>query len=154
MTIHDLTTYAGQYAHIKAVKARIASAAYRPKKPKIETVKTFKVKQSEYWDIPLWKAHRIQFNDHIIRWQMRSFSTNTDWLRDRCRELGVDYGDIVSASRARPLAKVRQRLMYETHMRFPELSLPQLGRMFGGRDHTTLIHGIRAHKERMNANDI
>ena len=80
-------------------------------------------------------------------------STPTDWLRDRCKEIGVEYSDIVGISRKRDITIPRQRLMYEVYEKFPGLSLPQMGRMFGGRDHSTLIHGIRAHKERMNAND-
>lgn len=31
-------------------------------------------------------------------------------------------------------------------------SLPQIGAFFGGRDHTTVIHGIRAHEKRMALN--
>jgi chromosomal replication initiator protein len=29
------------------------------------------------------------------------------------------------------------------------LSLPQIGRALGGRDHTTVMHGVRKHESRM-----
>ena len=153
--IPNLSTRAAQIAHYAAVKRRLYGKPVKPKpKPVLLEVVTVKhVKKSEYWDIPLWQNHRTYFNDHVIRWQMRGFSVPSDWLRDRCKELDVEHSDIVSHSRKRELSMTRQRLMVETHERFPELSLPQIGRMFGGRDHTTILHGIRVHKERVNAND-
>lgn len=154
MTIHDLTTYAGQYAHIKAVKARLNAGKPKPKPLPLEITKTVKVKQSEYFEIPTWKLQKLFFDDHVIRWQIRGFSVPSDWLKNRCIEIGVEYKDMVGYKRARVFSIPRQRLMYEVNKEFPHLSLPQIGRMFGQRDHTTILHGLRAHEERMNANDI
>ena len=33
-----------------------------------------------------------------------------------------------------------------------DLSLPKLGTLFGGRDHTTVLHGINTVKKRMQTN--
>lgn len=45
----------------------------------------------------------------------------------------------------------RQEAMYRISMEVENLSLPQIGRNLGGRDHTTVLHGIRAHKARIGA---
>lgn len=153
--IPNLSTHAEQLAHYAAIKRRLYGGKPKPK-PKqllLEVVKTVTVKQSEYWEIPTWKLHRVFFNDHVIRWQMRGFTVPSDWLKNRCVEIGVEYKDMIGHSRKRAVCAPRHRLMYEVHKQFPELSLPQVGRMFGGRDHTTILHGVRVHKERINEND-
>lgn len=49
---------------------------------------------------------------------------------------------LLSATRARALARPRQVAMYLAKV-LTDLSLPELGRRFGGRDHTTILHGVR-----------
>lgn len=56
---------------------------------------------------------------------------------------GIPYREIVSASRMRPIAAARMLAMYEVRIRRPDLSLPQIGKLFGGRDHTTVLHAVR-----------
>jgi chromosomal replication initiator protein len=50
--------------------------------------------------------------------------------------------EMTSARRARKVARPRQVAMYLAKQLTP-LSLPNLGRRFGNRDHTTIMHGIR-----------
>lgn len=54
--------------------------------------------------------------------------------------------DMHSPRRARPLARPRQLAMYLAKV-LTIHSLPEIGRGFGGRDHTTIIHGIRKIEE-------
>ena len=56
--------------------------------------------------------------------------------------------DILSPRRARPVARPRQIAMYLAKALTPH-SLPEIGRKFGGRDHTTIIHGVRKIEELM-----
>ena len=51
-------------------------------------------------------------------------------------------GDMVSARRGRSVARPRQVAMYLSRMLTPR-SLPEIGRRFGNRDHTTVIHALR-----------
>ena len=50
--------------------------------------------------------------------------------------------ELVSARRARVVARPRQIAMYLAK-RLTTRSLPEIGRKFGGRDHSTVIHAVR-----------
>ena len=54
----------------------------------------------------------------------------------------IRQAEMVSARRAREVARPRQVAMYLAKQLTPR-SLPEIGRKFGGRDHTTVIHAIR-----------
>ena len=49
---------------------------------------------------------------------------------------------LISARRARSVARPRQIAMYLAR-ELTAKSLPQIGALFGGRDHTTVLHGVR-----------
>ena len=50
--------------------------------------------------------------------------------------------DLLSNRRTRTIVKPRQVAMYLAKMLTPR-SLPEIGRRFGGRDHTTVLHAVR-----------
>lgn len=54
----------------------------------------------------------------------------------------VRLSDLLSARRARAIARPRQVAMYLSKQ-LTTRSLPEIGRKFGGRDHTTVIHAVR-----------
>ncbi len=54
----------------------------------------------------------------------------------------IRQAEMVSARRAREVARPRQVAMYLAKQLTPR-SLPEIGRKFGGRDHTTVIHAVR-----------
>ena len=56
--------------------------------------------------------------------------------------------DLEGPSRRQPLARGRQVAMYLCR-ELTDLSLPKIGTLFGNRDHTTVMHGIKTVKERM-----
>ena len=55
---------------------------------------------------------------------------------------GLSLAELVGPRRARAVARPRQVAMYLAKT-LTERSLPEIGRRFGGRDHTTVIHGVR-----------
>ena len=55
---------------------------------------------------------------------------------------GIRIADMHSARRARAVARPRQVAMYLAKQLTPR-SLPEIGRKFGGRDHTTVMYAIR-----------
>lgn len=64
-----------------------------------------------------------------------------------CRLFGFTRSEIRSDRRNRALVFARQFVMYWT-ARLTRLSLPQIGRLMGGRDHTTILHGKRSYVEK------
>ena len=54
----------------------------------------------------------------------------------------IDTSEMRSARRARAVARPRQVAMYLAKKLTPR-SLPEIGRIFGGRDHSTVIHAVR-----------
>lgn len=60
----------------------------------------------------------------------------------------IRLSDMSSARRARTVARPRQIAMYLAKQ-LTSRSLPEIGRAFGGRDHTTVIHAVRKVEELM-----
>lgn len=65
-----------------------------------------------------------------------------DILKFVSRHYNVSRTDILSARRTRTIVRPRQIAMYLAKTMTPR-SLPEIGRRFGGRDHTTVLHAVR-----------
>lgn len=85
-------------------------------------------------------------------------ATGKDLLRQIAREVGQRHGvsptDILDGSRLRPVVRARQEVIWRLYSaRHPDgtrrFSMPQIGAWLGGRDHTTILHAIRAHEQRV-----
>jgi chromosomal replication initiator protein len=85
-----------------------------------------------------------------------------DLLRSHDRRITIDeiqrkvadhynirFSDMHSARRARQVARPRQVAMYLAKQ-LTARSLPEIGRKFGGRDHTTVMHAVRKIEELSN----
>jgi len=59
-----------------------------------------------------------------------------------CEEFRVTLTDMTSKRRARIIARPRQVAMYLSK-KLTKRSLPDIGRRFGGRDHTTVMHAVK-----------
>jgi len=60
----------------------------------------------------------------------------------------IRLSDMIGPKRVRTLARPRQMAMYLAKQ-MTSRSLPEIGRRFGGRDHTTVMHGVRRITELM-----
>ncbi|MGI9366961.1 MAG: chromosomal replication initiator protein DnaA [Rhizobiaceae bacterium] len=58
------------------------------------------------------------------------------------RHYNVTKNDLLSNRRTRVIVRPRQIAMYLSKVLTPR-SLPEIGRRFGGRDHTTVLHAVR-----------
>ena len=65
-----------------------------------------------------------------------------DIQRVVARHYNVSKADLLSARRTRTIVRPRQVAMYLAKVLTPR-SLPEIGRRFGGRDHTTVLHAVR-----------
>lgn len=66
-----------------------------------------------------------------------------------CRVLDVEKEELISKSRERHIVEARQIAMYFIH-RYCNLSLKPIGNLFGGRDHSTVIHARECVRDCMN----
>ena len=66
---------------------------------------------------------------------------------------GIRLSDMTSARRARAVARPRQVAMYLAKQLTPR-SLPEIGKKFGGRDHTTVMHAVRRIEELKSADPV
>ncbi|MBI3441559.1 MAG: chromosomal replication initiator protein DnaA [Proteobacteria bacterium] len=69
-----------------------------------------------------------------------------DIQRKVAEHYNIRISDMHSPRRARMVARPRQIAMYLAKA-LTEHSLPEIGRKFGGRDHTTIMHGVRRIEE-------
>jgi hypothetical protein len=123
--------YAGVKQRLFAERAPIAL-------PKPKTV-NYRVR-------PLWMRSNVFFNAHVIAWQLhkaaKAMSPVPLFIARWCEENGTTVPVMIGHCRLRKIAVLRHRLISEVHTKF-QMSLPQVGRIFGGRDHATILNSIR-----------
>ncbi len=67
--------------------------------------------------------------------------TDEQLLAEIAEFVGFSVEEIKGKSRQRPLVTARQTAMYVVR-ELTDLSYPAIARLFGGRDHTTVIHAV------------
>lgn len=86
------------------------------------------------------------FDEHLLLGDMAPAPKRTPAVADIQREVAaffhIPVAEMTSERRAREVARPRQVAMYLAKKLTPK-SLPNIGRQFGGRDHTTVIHAVR-----------
>ena len=108
--------------------------------------------------------NRIVAHSDVAKQEITLESTQEvlqDLLRSHDRRITIDeiqrkvaehynlrMGDMHSARRARNVARPRQIAMFLAKL-LTARSLPEIGRKFGGRDHTTVMHAVRKVEELM-----
>ena len=79
---------------------------------------------------------------HIVRTAEPKRIRIEEIQRVVARHYNVSKQDLLSNRRTRTIVKPRQIAMYLAKTMTPR-SLPEIGRRFGGRDHTTVLHAVR-----------
>ncbi len=70
-------------------------------------------------------------------------ATSVEEIQQRVAEgYGISRAELVGSSRAATPLRARQVAIFLTR-ELTELSLPQIGRLYGGRDHTTVLNSLR-----------
>lgn len=122
----------------KARLARIASRAFRPAPVIVpEVIALEPVDDPEA--TPPTAVH--------VRWT--DFPPTIDLIKGAvCREFGVSRFDLESARRTHDVVLPRQVGIYLAR-KLTARSMPDIGRRFGGRDHSTIVHAIRKISHRL-----
>ena len=63
-----------------------------------------------------------------------------------CKFYKISKNEMLSPRRSRYLVRPRQTAIYLAKM-LTSKSLPEIGRSFSNRDHTTVIHSVKNHRE-------
>lgn len=71
-------------------------------------------------------------------------------IDEACEKHGVSYGELIGTIRSRNIVLARQEACYRLRVE-RHLSWSQIGRIMGGKDHTTALHSYRVHKARIGA---
>jgi len=95
------------------------------------------------------RAITLEIAQEVLRDLLRANDRRVtiDEIQKRVAEhYNIRLADMHSARRARAVARPRQVAMYLCKQLTPR-SLPEIGRKFGGRDHTTVMHAVRKIEE-------
>lgn len=88
----------------------------------------------------------MKMAETALRDLLKARETKRPKIEDIQRVVSQHYGvskqDLVSARRTRVIVRPRQIAMYLSKVLTPR-SLPEIGRRFGNRDHTTVLHAVR-----------
>ncbi|MGA0263060.1 MAG: chromosomal replication initiator protein DnaA, partial [Ilumatobacteraceae bacterium] len=105
-------------------------------------------------DVTVAQAERLL--EDLLTDQAPKQRTDQELLEELARLLGFSVDALRGKSRQRPLVAARQEAMF-VFRELTDLSYPAIARLFGGRDHTTVIHAVekiqRLMKERTQTYD-
>lgn len=156
-------------ANYAAIRARLMGPVKRPRlalvAPKCIAPPEAEIAASEavkvrYWPIPTWMRQPVVFDEHVIAFRMAKRLLDMqargeiEMVRfDRRSVLqivtevlkeypGITIAMLKGVGRRREVCIVRQTAMYEIRKQRPDMSFPMIGRWFGSRDHTTVLHAV------------
>jgi hypothetical protein len=131
-------------------KARLARMGAVAPKPAIKIVSK-KPKKSIRPIDPAPFYRQMWFYDLVCPRKVEQEPLTVLHIRDAvCKYFNVSTSDIESSRRQGAIVYPRQIAFFLARSR-TDYSYPQIGRRFGNRDHTTIMHGCRRIEERMKA---
>ena len=146
-----MTEQERQQAHYREVRERIWGA--KPKAKNTTDLVTTVVRGTGYKPLrPLWTQKSMQFDAHVNAywmWVAEQSSPKRAYIKQRAIELGFTFDDIVGDGRTRNVVAARHLIVWEVKTIWPDASWPELGRILGDRDHTTILYSFRKIEEQM-----
>lgn len=142
---YEPKSYAEIVAEAAARRKRLFSPRCAPQKlseakPKPRLVWVQKASDER----PLWQREEIRFDAHeefFPAWQKNRVVA---YVMAHSKCLGWTMEEMIGPGRMHPLVTDRQALMAEVWQIFRP-TLPQIGKIFGGRDNSTVTHALRKH---------
>ena len=104
-------------------------------------------KRSDYWN--KFNSHEKSLEEALRARSLRSSQkkVNIEEIQKKVSQhFNIKMSDMSSSRRSRTVARPRQVAMYLSK-NLTSRSLPEIGRRFGNRDHTTVIHAVRKVEE-------
>lgn len=132
-------------AHYKAVQRRIALAAKKEVQPA-----RFRLAATRY-DEPIGPP-RVVFVTPLPE-KPRPPASARKIMAEVAREFNVSMDDLTGQRRFSTLTAPRMKTYYRLKEE-TKLSLPQIGKLLGGRDHTTVLYGYRKFKRMLEAGEV
>ena len=160
VTAREFTSAAEMRAAAAAAHNRLFNPAVRRKTPVIEIV-TLKPVVAVTPPKPTWMLQPTTFDEHvtaykvILRIREMQEHGELEVVRLERRSIleivlevlvdfpGISVKDVKNGRRTHDVVYPRQLCMWEVKTQRPDLSYPAIGRWFGGRDHTTVLHATR-----------
>lgn len=163
IAVMEFRTAAEVIAHAADVRARLWSA--KPRIPAlaptpIERVTAMAPRRKPIHVAPMWSRQPMIFDEHVQTFktamrikamvdagEIELINMERRAVPEIVREVLAEFpefsiADLKGVRRSRKLVKVRQLAVYEVRRQRPDMSLPAIGRWFGGRDHTTVLHSV------------
>jgi len=166
MSIHIHLTEAEQRRSAAATRARLMGKPAKPKTlaPVLQITTGRKPVDASYHMV-LYRAYQQQRKrafamsssfEMVNSTEYRPYETNITFdfktvvktMKEITMEVlddypGVSLEEVQGPRRTRAFVRPRQMAMYRIIKERPDLSYPMVGRFFGGRDHTTVLHAVR-----------
>jgi hypothetical protein len=139
----------GQHANWARAHARLVNAMPRAAKPRQpRPVSPFIRDERPRWRRLFTRAIEEvdEFGNIVVH---EAFAL--PWKRiaiDVARKHGVSFLDLISPRRSQTIVVARHECFWRCRNE-TTMSLPQIGKRFGGRDHTTVLHGVKKHEQRL-----
>lgn len=140
-----------QRQHYAAVRRRLWSGTYvdEPPRPRRIEIPPEELEPPPQYIAPNYRRIYLSpIGPQIPHAEMRArrLPRGRDLIREFALAHDIEVSALISPKRSMHLVRLRQELMVVLYAQ-TTLSLPQIGALLGGRDHTTILHGIRKHCE-------
>lgn len=134
-----MTEHQRQLDHYRAVKHRIASAGIKPRANDNDRIRLIAVES----DVPGWTIRPTKFDAHVTAYRIALVTPKRKYVIDRAADFGLTMSELTASTRKTGIATARQIIMLEVKEKWPKTSLAEIGNIFGGIHHTTVLYALR-----------